>query len=170
MKTGTPIHPDIAAAVQKIMAFSEVKAFQQLVSRYEQSESEQERMILAVSFGCVPYENMDAAVKYVLEKMPARLQFVPLRIMAANPALAPHLWEMFLRHRIKLEKIPSVHFERILIGIISIGGLEAPREVREFFPSYAPPPLKTYHKHLRETMDTALEMLEAFSAFRARCR
>jgi replicative superfamily II helicase len=59
-----------------------------------------------------------------------------------------------------LEKLHPAHFERILIGIISVGGLSQEKNIREFFVTYAPESQASYQKHLRESIDMALEMLE----------
>jgi len=160
LRTGEKIHADIAESVQRIAAFADEKALAQLIQRFEATGSEEERMTLATALGCVPENNMQKSVDFALDKMPAALKFVPLLIMSGNPALSARLWTMFNRNRDRLERLHVSHFERILVGIISIGGLFAEQQVREFFSSYAPEGMKSYQRYLRETMDMALEMLE----------
>jgi len=82
--------------------------------------------------------------------------------------LSSGLWPMFSRNRSRLEKLPPIYLERILIGIISIGGLFVEERVKEFFSGYAPRGFSFYQKHLRDTMDMALEMLEVNLELRRR--
>jgi len=160
VKTAENMHPDIADAVQKVAAFTDPDALSALVKRFEATDSEQERMTIASALGCVLRENMQGALDFALETMPPALKFIPPSVMAGNPALAPHLWDMFRENQERLEQLHPMHFERFLIGIISVGGLSMPGEVKEFFAGYEPESQKTYQKHLRESMDMALEMLE----------
>jgi tricorn protease interacting factor F2/3 len=159
-QTGDNIHPDIADAVQRVAAFTDPDALSELMKRFEATDSEQERMTIASALGCVLVENMQGSLDFALEKMPPALKFIPPYVMSANPSLAPVLWGMFQENQKRLEKLHPVHFERVLIGIISVGGLSKPEAIREFFATYAPESQKTYQKHLRESMDMALEMLE----------
>ena len=160
IKTGANIHPDIADPVQRIAAYSDSQSLEALIGRFEASDSEQERMILSVVLGCVQRENMDKVVEFSLEEMPPRLQYIPLYMMSANPGLTPYLWEMFRKNQAKLEKFHPLYFERILIGVISIGGLIQESDIKGFFSTYAPESLKSYQKYLRQTVDMALEMLD----------
>jgi tricorn protease interacting factor F2/3 len=160
------IHPDIADAVYKIVAFSNPEAFPQLLGRFETSDSEQERMIIAASLGCVPAELRQEMVDYALDKIPPRLRFIPLSVVSGNPVLIPHLWELFRSNRERLETLPPVFFERVLMGIISLGGLSHPEELQQFFKVYTPHSMKIYQKHLQETVDMSLEMLAALLKLR----
>ncbi|MFC2164092.1 M1 family metallopeptidase [Acidobacteriota bacterium] len=160
VRTGEKIHPDIADAVQRVAAFTDRDALNELTKRFEATESEQERMTIATALGCVLEENMQEALNFALEKMPPALKFIPPYVMSGNPALAPHLWDMFTENQERLEKFHPMHFERILIGIISVGGLSQEKRIKEFFMTYAPESQKSYQTHLRESMDMALEMLE----------
>jgi len=166
VENGKFIHPDIADAVYKTAVFSDSRVFPELIKRFETSESEQERMILSAALGCVQPELMQEAVDYALDKIPPRLNFIPLSVMSSNPALTPHLWKTFRSNRERLETLAPVFFERVLIGIISLGGLENPEELKEFFSSYAPASMNTYQRHLQDTVDMSLEILEAFLKLR----
>jgi len=165
---GDPIPPDIADAVFKSAAFLMPDALGPLIARFEDSRSEQERMLLAAALGCVPPDNMQKVVTYALNQIPPRLRFIPLQLMPYNPRLAPFVWDMFLANRSDLEKLPAAFFERVLIGIISIGGLAHPEAVKRFFSTYAPEEMKAYQSHLDDTMAMALEMLEANVRLRRR--
>jgi len=160
VRTGKKIHPDIADAAQRVAAFTDRDALNELTKRFEATESEQERMTIATALGCVLKENMQGALDFALEKMPPALKFIPLYVMSGNPALAPHLWDMFKENQERLEKLHPMHFERVMIGIISVGGLSQEKRIKEFFMTYSPDSQKSYQKHLRESMDMALEMLE----------
>jgi tricorn protease interacting factor F2/3 len=160
VRTGENVHPDIADAVQRAAAFTEQEALRELTYRFEATDSEQERMTIASALGCVRKENMEGALDFALDKMPPALKFIPPYVMSGNPALAPRLWNMFKENQERLEKLHPVHFERVLIGIISVGGLFQPEEIKKFFSAYEPESQKTYQKHLRESIDMALEMLE----------
>jgi tricorn protease interacting factor F2/3 len=167
-EAGDPIPPDIADAVFKSAAFLIPDALEPLIDRFENSRSEQERMLLAVAFGCVPPDNMRKAVRYALNQIPPRLRFIPLQVMSYNPGLAPLVWDMFSAFRSDLEKLPAAFFERVLIGIISIGGLAHPETVKHFFSGYAPEEMKTYQSHLQDTIAMALEILEVHLRLRRR--
>lgn len=158
-KTGEPIPADIAEAVQRGAAYVDAGAFELLARRFKDSDSEQERMTIASALGCVRRENMEAAVEFSLKHVPPRLRFVPFSMMAGNPDLGPHLWETFRTHHKDFEDLPPFHLERIIIGVVSVGGLYHEKEVREFFASYAPEKLKGYQKYLKKTLDMALEIL-----------
>ena len=160
IRTGENVHPDIADAVQRVAAFTDQEALRELTNRFEATDSEQERMTIASALGCVLEANMQEALDFALEKMPPALKFIPPYVMSGNPALAPHLWKMFKENQERLERLHPVHFERVLIGIISVGGLFQPEEIKEFFSTYEPESQKTYQKHLRESINMALEMLE----------
>ena len=167
LKTGEAIHSDISGVVQKITAWSRPDAFEEMASRFGRSDSEQELMILASAMGSVKAERLEQSVRFALEKIPPRLQFVPLSVMSGIPQLSPHLWDMFLRHRESLEDLPEFHFERILIGIITSGGLFHSEDVKAFFKSYAPKKLESYLPYLRQTLDMALEMLDMLLQLRS---
>ncbi len=160
IKTGTNIHPDIADPVQRITAYSDSQSIEALIARFKASESEQERMILSVVLGCVQRENMQQVIEFALEEIPPRLSYIPLSMMSANPSLTSDLWEMFRNNQGKLEKFHPLHFERILIGVITIGGLVYEQEIKDFFSTYAPESMKSYQKYLRQTLDMALEVLD----------
>ncbi len=160
IKTGENIHPDIADPVQRTAAYTDSHSLETLISRFKASESEQERMILSAALGCVQEENMQKVIDFVLDEMPPRLQFIPIHTMSANPTLTPYLWDMFRQNQDKLEKLHPIHFEYIVIGVISIGGLTHAQKIKEFFSAYAPESLKSYQKYLRETLDMALEVLD----------
>ncbi|MBN1223983.1 MAG: M1 family metallopeptidase [Candidatus Aminicenantes bacterium] len=165
---GIDIHADIADSVQRVAAFSDDGSLPELIRRFKATDSEQERMTLAASFGCVSLKNMQKSVDFALDEMPPALKYVPLSVMTGNPALSADLWTMFSRNRNRLEKLPPIYLERILIGVISIGGLFAEDEVKKYFSSYAPEGFSSYQKHLRGTMDMALEMLEVNLKLRLR--
>jgi aminopeptidase N len=166
LDTGEAIHPEISAAVQKIAALSEPEAFYEMTERFLRTDSEQERMILASALGSVPPSKLQDAVDFALKKIPPRLRFVPVSVMSGIPQLIPHLWDMFLRNREQLEELPSFHYERVLIGIITSAGLADTEEVRKYFKAYAPENLKSYQPYLRQTLDMAMEMLEALIRLR----
>jgi len=160
VSTGKNIHPDLADAVQRVAAFTDPTALNELTKRFGVTESEQERMTIASALGCVLEENMQGALDFALEKMPPALRFIPPSIMSGNPALAPHLWDMFKANQERLEKLHSFHFERVVIGIISVGGLFQEERIKDFFATYEPESQRSYQTHLRESMDMALEILE----------
>jgi aminopeptidase N len=161
LKTGENIHPEISGAVQRITAWSRPESFDEMAARFEKTDSEQERMILASALGSVKPSRLDDAVRFALENIPPRLTFVPFRVMSGIPELAPHLWDMFLKNREKLEELPEFHFESILIGVITSGGLSQADDIKKFFKTYAPGKLSAYLPFLRQTLDMALEILEA---------
>ncbi len=168
IKTGTNIHPDIADPVQRITAYSDSQSLEALISRFKASDSEQERMILSVVFGCVRRKNMQKVIEFALEEVPPRLRYIPLYMMSANPSLTPALWEMFRKNQKKLEELHPIHLERILIGVITIGGLIYEQEIKDFFSTYAPESMKSYQKYLRQTLDMALEVLDVNLKMRIR--
>jgi hypothetical protein len=132
-----------------------------MAARFEKTESEQERMLLASALGSIKPSRLEDSVQFALEKIPPRLKFVPLSVMSGVPELSPLLWDMFLRYKTRLEELPEFHYERVLIGIITSGGLFHPEDIKSFFKTYAPEKLKSYLPYLRQTLDMALEILDS---------
>ena len=161
LKTGEKIHVDINGTVHRVVAWSRPESFEEMAARFEKTDSEQERMILAAALGSVNFSRLDDAVRFALDKIPPRLTFVPFRVMAGIPELGPSLWDMFLQNREKLEELPEFHYESILIGIITSGGLHHAEDVKRFFKHYSPEKLHAYLPYLRQTLDMALEILDS---------
>lgn len=163
---GASPHPDIADAVWRTAAALEPRAFAYLKQRFLSSESEEERMVLSAALGCVSPERMEEALDFAFESLPPALRFVPLSVMAGHPGLAPQLLDAFLHDRVRWESLHPAHFERVMVGVISVGGLGRDQEAREFFSEYAPESLGAYLRYFRETVTMALEILEVNTRLR----
>ena len=57
--------------------------------------------------------------------------------MAANPRAVPHLWQWYERFRPELERMHPLLYERIIAGVLPVGGIDRPAEVRAFLDRYA---------------------------------
>ena len=58
--------------------------------------------------------------------------------MAANPRAVPHLWQWYERFRPELGSACNpLLYERIIAGVLPVGGIDRPAEVRAFLDRYA---------------------------------
>jgi tricorn protease interacting factor F2/3 len=56
--------------------------------------------------------------------------------MAANPYAVPSMWDWYRSELNALEQFHPLHYERVIVGIVPVCGLEKEAEVKAFFESY----------------------------------
>lgn len=138
MMGGTPIHPDLMRSVMEVAALrGDRTTFDGLVQRLESSGSEHERMNILTAMGWFSDRSLIERTKdYILEKVPDRNKFLPILTMAENPFALPHLWDWFVSRLEAFEAFHPIHFERVITGIVPIGGLGREKEVISFLEKY----------------------------------
>jgi aminopeptidase N len=135
---GKPVHPDIMRGVMEIGALcGGEEALAWFFKRLDTSQSEHERMNILSALGRFRERPLiEQAQSWVLEKVPARNRFVPIGSMAYNPHALPLLWEYYVNHLERLERLHPVHYERVIAAVVPWGGLGRAPQVENFFKTY----------------------------------
>jgi len=135
---GGRVHPDIRKSVLQVGALSRgEKAFEWLVHRMREADSEHERMNLLNALGAFRDKTcIEKALQYILDRVPDRNKFVPIVAMGQNPHAIPLMWDWYRDHVGALEELHPLHYERVIAGIVPVGGLGREAEVEAFFTSY----------------------------------
>ncbi len=138
LMSGAPVDPDILKSVMQIGAFFEGEAAMEWFdSRFRQSSSEHERLNILAALGCFREKPViEKALDYVLDRVPARNQFIPVVYMSLNPHAVPLLWNWYTSHIDRLEQFHPLLYERILTALIPSVGIHQPDTVRDFFNVY----------------------------------
>ena len=127
-----------------------------MIERFQTSVSEHERMNILTAMGCFSRKQIiDKALQYVLDKVPDRNKFIPIVAATANPFALDILWDWFLTHLKSLETFHPMLFERVIAGIIPMGGLKKEKAVRQFSTEYM-----QKNPHTKEVVKLSLERLE----------
>ncbi len=163
LKKGGAVHPDIVKSVLQIGAwYGGEEDFEWFQARLQSTESEHERMNILTALGCFKAKEMiDKVREYVLEKVPDRNKFVPLVSLASNPHAVSGMWEWYVSRVKELEQFHPVHYERVILAVVPLGGLGRETEVEEFFEKYM---LET--EKARDVIRLSLEWLRIHSAMR----
>ena len=164
MMDGKSVHPDIARSVMQIGAHEKGEvALEWFKQRFAQSPSEHERMnILAGITAFRQWELVEEALAFTLESVPPRNQFIPLASASGNPEAAPKMWAWYRRHLERLEAFHPLLYERVITGIVPVGGLGYEAEITDFFESYV-----VRKPNLKDAVELALEHLQINSQVRA---
>ena len=104
---------------------------------------------------------VEEAMSFVLEAVPPRNQFMPIAAAAGNPEAAPRMWAWYRQHLGQLETFHPLLYERVITGIVPVGGLGHEQEVQAFFESYV-----QQRPNLKDAVELALENLEINSRLR----
>ncbi|MBW2000509.1 MAG: M1 family metallopeptidase [Deltaproteobacteria bacterium] len=160
---GGVVHPDITRSVMQVGALNgDARVLEWFEHRLGSSQIEHERMNILAAMGSFGEDSLiRKAQEYVLEKVPARNKFVPLTQMAANPYAIPSMWEWYVSHVQELEQFHPIHYERVIAGIVPLGGMGREEEVREFFQDYM-----GRKETARDVIKLSLERLEINSRMR----
>jgi tricorn protease interacting factor F2/3 len=135
-----------------------------LIERFQSSDSEHERLNILAALGCFSTQRMiDKALQYVLDQVPDRNKFVPIVATASNPFAADYLWDWYLAHLLELERFHPMLYERVIAGIVPVGGIPKEKEVKEFFLQY-----RQQHHQAKDVINLSLERLEINLAMRRR--
>ncbi len=156
MMAGENVHPDIARSVIQIGALQKgAEALAWFKQRFAESPSEHERMnILSglVAFG--QWDLIEEALAFSLKDVPPRNRFIPIAAAAGNVAAAPHMWDWYQRNLRELEDFHPLLYERVITGIVPLGGLEQEPAVTAFFNDYV-----EAHPQFNDAVELALEYL-----------
>jgi len=163
MMAGETVHADIARSVMQVGALKKGEtALAWFKQRFAESPSEHERMnILSGMVAFDQWELVEAALDFTLESVPPRNQFMPISTAGGNPAAAPHLWAWYRSNLASLEAFHPLLYERVITGIVPIGGLENEADVRAFFDGYMQD-----KPQLKDAVELALEYMEINGALR----
>ncbi len=163
LRRGEPVHPDIMKGVLQAGAWTDTgEALGWLEARLASAESEHERMNILAALGSFRAKaSIDRAREFILREVPSRNKFVPICHMALNPMAIPDMWDWFLANLGLLEQLHPIHYERIIAGIVPLGGLGQQKRVEDF--------LLGYIREKRTSEDTirlALEKLAIYERMR----
>ncbi|MHA1712879.1 MAG: M1 family metallopeptidase [Candidatus Ranarchaeia archaeon] len=138
LRKGGKVHPDILLTIMRIGAASRPEAFDWFKKRLESpSTSEQERINILVALGS--FGNKDTildAMDYALEKVPKANRFIPIIYAIRNHVMAGEIWQWYIDNLRRLERLHSTHYERIIMDVVALGGLDRESEVSKFFAEY----------------------------------
>lgn len=164
MMAGKSIHADIARSVMQVGALKKgAAALEWFKLRFSESASEHERMnILAGMVAFDQWDLVEAALDFTLEHVPPRNQFMPIAAAGGNNTVAEHLWEWYQKHLKTLEAFHPLLYERVITGIVPLGGLGHESGVDTFFDAY----LKE-QPQLKDAVELALEYLKINSQLRS---
>jgi aminopeptidase N len=153
---GDPIHPDIAKSVMQIGALRRGRtALDWLKERFGKTPSEHERMnILAAMVAFDEWALIESALSFTLESVPPRNQFIPIAAAGSSLAAKAHIWDWYQKHVTRLERFHPLLYERVITGIVPIGGLGNEASVISFFEGY----LKD-RPQVKDAVELALENL-----------
>ncbi len=166
LRKGGTVHPDILRSVMQAGAWhGDGRDFKWFDRRFQQCESEHERMTVLAALGCFRgHREIEKVLDYVLSAVPPRNKFVPVVALAANPSAAAILWDWYVKRLPQIEQFHPMLYERVVAAIVPAAGMERPDEVRGFFADYMQ---KT--GNARDVIRLSLERLEINCSFRRRC-
>jgi hypothetical protein len=157
------VHADIMKSVMRIGALTgNGETFRWLEERFQSTESEHDRINILTAMGSFKDESVIEEVRrYILDTVPARNRFVPVGVLASNPYALSHMWDWYTGNLDELEQFHPMHYERVIAGIVPMGGLERVDEVKVFFEDYL-----SRKDKARDVIKLSLEKLEANSRMR----
>ncbi len=165
MAAGHNVHPDIARSIMQVGArVKGAAALDWFKTRFVQSPSEHERMNILAGMGAFgQWDLIQEALAFALDAVPPRNRFVPIVAAAGNTFAVPYLWDWYKNHLQNLETFHPLLYERVITGIVPMGGLDREEEVKAFFETYL-----TQRPQLKDAVELALENLAINSHMRAR--
>jgi tricorn protease interacting factor F2/3 len=166
LQQGKTLHPDILRSVLQAGAWhGDGRTFAWFDRRFQQSESEHERLTLLSALGCFrsPGE-IEKVLDYVLTAVPPRNKFIPVVALAANRSAASMLWDWYVSRLAQIEQFHPMLYERVVAAIVPAAGLQRPDEVRAFLVAYMQKTEKA-----RDVIRLSLERMEINCKMRQRC-
>jgi tricorn protease interacting factor F2/3 len=160
---GKRVDPDILSPIMRIGAAQLPNSYTVLSEKVSHSETpEPEKVnILQALTSFEDKETLLKSLNLVLENVPLGNKIYGLRMVAQNLAFVDDLWDWFVEHREKLEKLHPTHFESVISGVVSLSGLNRVAEVNSFFESYI-----KENELAKDTIKMTLERLEINSRLR----
>ncbi len=135
---GDEIHPDILKSVMQTGAFNwSEDTIGWFDRRLMETQIEHERMNILNAMACFKDRSLiEMTLKYIMESVPPRNQFVPIIAMASNPYTVEYMWDWYISELTALEKFHPMLYDRIITGIVPICGIGKADEVNTFFNRY----------------------------------
>lgn len=160
---GKSVHADILSSVLKIGAVINDQASDYLMKKIMAADTPEIEKLLSLSaLGCFKEkEKVLKALEFNLEHVPKKNRNQIINMAGQNPSVIDYMWRWFLDNLEKLEQLHPAHFERVIIGLIPVGGLGRETEVKKFFEQY----LKKKESS-KDTIKMALELMEVNSRLR----
>jgi tricorn protease interacting factor F2/3 len=157
LRRGDEVHADILKSVLQVGAhvFGE-SAFDWLRQRFQDAESEHERMNILYAIGSFSRPDLiEKALRFVLDEVPDRNKFIPIAAAADNHHAVGLMWDWYVTHLAELERFHPLLYERVIAGIVPVAGLQDPSGVKRFFEDY----LKQ-RPQVKDVVRLSLERLE----------
>lgn len=164
LMSGAAIHPDIMKGVMQAGALSgDARVFEWFDQRFQGSQIEHERMNILNAMGCFK----DAALirktqQYILDRIPARNQFIPVVALCENPHAIDLMWDWYVANLAQIEDFHPLLYERVVAAIIPTAGIQRPDEVKAFFEDY-----RAQKDKAGDVINLSLERLEINLRMRA---
>lgn len=165
--SGESVHADILKSVMQVGALNGNNGtYTWLKERFESSASEHERMNILAAFGCFSdRELIEKSLQYSLDEVPDRNKFIPIVAMSSNPYAVDSMWDWYVAHLSELEQFHPMLYERVIAGIVPVGGIGKTNRVRAFFEKYI-----QQHPQTTEVVKLSLEKLEINLRMKERLR
>jgi tricorn protease interacting factor F2/3 len=162
--SGQTVHPDVARSIMQVGALRRgAQALEWFQQRFAQTPSEHERVnILMAMVAFKDWTLIESALDYTLESVPPRNQFIPIAAAGSNPSAADRIWPWYQNHLPRLEAFHPLLYERVITGIVPIGGLALVTQVNAFYDSYV-----RERPQVKDAVELALENLAINAQMRA---
>jgi len=160
---GKIIQADIMASILKIGAGTDDRAFDYFIEKLETPDTpEHEKINILMALGCFKdKESLSKSFNYILEKVPNKNKFFPLRQLSKNLVILDDLWTWFLDKLQALEKLHPILFGRVVVSLIPLAGLGKEAEVKDFFNDYM-----SKKDITKDTIKMVVELMEINSRLR----
>jgi tricorn protease interacting factor F2/3 len=157
LMAGAAIHPDILKSVMQAGALTgDAQVFEWFDQRFQVSQIEHERLNILSAIGCFKDAGLiQKTQQYVLDRVPARNQFLPVVAMCANPYAIELMWDWYVANLEQIELFHPMLYERVVAAIIPTAGIQRAAEVKAFFDEY-----RTQKDKAKDVISLSLERLE----------
>ncbi|MHA1972610.1 MAG: M1 family aminopeptidase [Candidatus Hodarchaeales archaeon] len=162
-KEGKEVHPDILRIIMRIAAAVNADSYSWFIDKIESpdaAETEKINSLVAIA-SITDKEVLRKVLNYTLEKVPYKNKIYPIMVIGRNLAIVDEIWSWYQENLSTLEKMHPMHYEQVIIGVVSLGGLGREDEVRDFFTTYMEEKPQT-----ADTIKMTLERLEINSRLR----
>ncbi len=160
-KTGKSLPSELSSAIIRCAISLHPELTKSELENLEHLESEQERINLVQALGRIQTKDQfNNILTAVIEKIPARIQYLTFASLSDNPVLLPQLWNLFEENLAKFEKLHPTHYERVLVQLINKAGIFEPEKMHNFIKNYDTTHIGDYGKVLPESLRMAGEFAE----------
>ena len=157
LMTGATVHPDIMKSVMQAGALTgDGRVFDWFDQRFQVSQIEHERMNILSAIGCFKDAGLiQKTQQYILDRVPARNQFIPVVALCANPHAVDLMWDWYVANLAQIEQFHPLLYERVVAAIIPTAGIQRAEAVKAFFDDY-----RRRNDKARDVINLSLERLE----------